>query len=281
MNTLSKLLLGSVAALTLAAGLAPVAEAGRGSSSAEIDRAIRTNHPDAIIGELERAEYLWCGGCIDSVRGLLDHPEYAVREVAAWWFARRPYHKDQLSAESIATLESGDSIAVRNAADVLGTFRHPRAIPALSAVVTRMDLDPEARMASVRALGTIGHPAANPALAAAMGDPSAVVRATAVRAWFQIRGQSLATPVVPLLADTDTVVRRESAAVVGQFRDAEGRAALEDLVLNDPDPAVRRNAAWALGEIGDSASYDVLTQAMDDPSPLVRGTARVARGQLR
>ena len=59
-----------------------------------------------------------------------------------------------------------------------------------------------------------------------------------------------------------------------------GRAALEGLAIGDPDPAVRRNAAWALGEIGDAASRAVLIQASSDKSGLVRGVAKASLSKL-
>jgi HEAT repeat protein len=60
-----------------------------------------------------------------------------------------------------------------------------------------------------------------------------------------------------------------------------GRAALERLVTSDADPTVRRNAAWALGKLGQAASREALVKASADPSGLVRMTAKAALAQLR
>ena len=79
----------------------------------------------------------------------------------------------------------------------------------------------------------------------------------------------------------DVQIQGKAAAVVGELRDADGRVALEQQLATDSDPVVRRNAAWALGRIGDEASRDVLTVAKDDPSSLVRLTARAAIYKLR
>ncbi len=278
--TAKTLMVAAAGALALSAMTTP-ALAGRGSSTAQVKRAAASGVPSAIAAELEQAEYLWCAGCIDTVMALLDHPEYSVREVAAWWFARRPAQKKELTERSTAYLYGTNSVLARNAADVLGTFRHPQAIPALSDAVVNMSFDAEARMAAARALGTIGHQAANPALAAAMGDPDATVRSMAVTQWREIRGQNDAAPAVALVDDSDVEVRRAATMVVGHFRQTEARVALEDRLLNDEDPMVRRNAAWALGRIGDAQSRDALEQARNDESGLVRGTARIAITQLR
>jgi HEAT repeat protein len=84
-----------------------------------------------------------------------------------------------------------------------------------------------------------------------------------------------------LIADSDLVVRRKASAVVGRLAETSGRVALEQQLASDEDPAVRRNAAWALGRIGDAASRAALQAAVDDASPLVRMSAKVALRNLR
>jgi HEAT repeat protein len=58
------------------------------------------------------------------------------------------------------------------------------------------------------------------------------------------------------------------------------RGALEALVVRDPDATVRRNAAWALGRLGNAGSRTALLQALTDPSGLVRGVAKAALAGL-
>lgn len=269
----------AVAALIV--GVSGTADAGRGGSYARIQNAINTTSTDAIIAELERAERLICDACIAPVMGLLDDDRYEIREAAAWWFARRPVVKAMLTERSIEELAGSDAEAARNAADILGTFRHPVAIDALTAAVARTDLSAEARQHAVRALGTIGHPRGAAGIEDALDDADAAVRAEALVAWAAIRGQTGAAPAVALIADEDATVRAKAAAVVGQLREATGRAALEAQLGSDPDPVVRRNAAWALGRIGDAASRAALEAASNDESSLVRMTARAAIYKLR
>lgn len=279
MRTMKQMFLAAAVAgaLALTGG---TAEAGRGGSAARIQNAVSTGSVDAIIAELERAERLICDACTPTVLDLLDHDRYELREAAAWWIARRPVLKTQLTERSVADLAGSDSRLARNAADILGTFRHPQAIPALAAAVVRTDLSPEARMAAARALGTIGHRNANAALTAAMSDSDASVRFAAATSWLQVRKQAAAAPVIGLIGDADATVRAKAAGVVGELRDANGRAALEAALAGDADANVRRNAAWALGRIGDSASRAALTAATTDPSSLVRQTAKAALAGL-
>ena len=279
LKQISKLIAASALSLSLI-GVAGTAEAGRDGSYSKIVSSISSGGVDAIISNLEKAENLVCSQCPDAVLPLLEHDDYRIREVAAWWFARRPAFKSMLSTESLNALSSADSIEVRNAADLLGTFRHPRAIAALSTAVVRNDLNGDAKVALTRALGTIGHGSASPALAVAMQDAEPAVRLGAVKAWRLIRHQSSAAPLVSLLADADVAVRREAAAVVGQYRDASGLNALV-AQMSDADPEVRRNAVWAIGRIGSASARDAVVAATNDPSGKVRRYAQMALRNLR
>jgi HEAT repeat protein len=282
MRTQTKTLLAAVAVSLLAHGAhIDTADAGRGGSAARIRNAEQSGSVDAILAEVERTERLVCGGCIDVVMDLLDHDRYEVREVAAWWFAKRPALADQIKARSYDDLRGSDGRLVRNAADFLGNQRGHDSVAALAAAATRPDLSPEARRSVVRALGTIAHSSANPALTAAMADSDAGVRAAALDGWLRILGQRGAAPAVALVTDGDAGVRARAAAVIGNLREAGGRAALESVVATDSDPVVRRNAAWALGRIGNAGSRSVLDAASRDSSPLVRATAKAALRGLR
>jgi len=258
------------------------AQAGRGGSHARIQNAIRTGSVEVIIAEVERAERLICSSaCIETMMSLLEDSRYEVREVAGWWFARRPAQKRELRERSLAALQGSDSTDARNAADTLGAFRDATALSQLAAAAQRQDLSAEARQAAVRALGLLRKADANPALAAAMRDGDARVRLEAATAWYLITGQAGAAPVVALLGDADVEVRRKAASVVGGLREATGRAALEQRLASDEDTLVRRHSAWALGQIGDPASRAALQAAEGDASSLVRSTARAALRSLR
>jgi len=126
----------------------------------------------------------------------------------------------------------------------------------------------------------MAHQSGNGILAAAMSDADASVRALAVTAWRDVRGQQNAQPVEALLGDGDAGVRAAAATVLGAYKDATVLGALEQLVVGDASPQVRRNAAWALGQIGSSGATAVLTQAAQDKSGLVRGAAKAALALL-
>ncbi|MBS1118740.1 MAG: lyase domain protein repeat-containing protein [Deltaproteobacteria bacterium] len=254
--------------------------AGKGGSAGSIRQAVASHSADAIIAEVERTEGLGCEECIQLVTQLTEDSRFSVREVAAWWFAKRPTLQKMMAEQFEPELVSGSSIQVRNAADFLGSSSTFTALPRMRQAILRTDLDADAKLALVRAVDHLGNLGGNPVLTTAMADASALVRAAAVKAWRDVRGQANAAPVVALLNDGDANVRAEAATVVGAMTETGARAALENLAISDDSAIVRRNASWALGKLGSAASRVALTQASHDPSGLVRMTARAALAQL-
>jgi hypothetical protein len=278
MNNMMKL--AAVAMLALIPALAPVAYAGKGGSAALVEAAINSRSTDAIIAEVERTENLICADCVQLITNLTEDSRFSVREVAAWWFAKRPVLKDMLASQFSAELAHGSAVQVRNAADFLGFTKTYSALPLLTSAMSRGELGAEAKLALVRAVGYMAHIDGNAALTTAMSDSAASVRAAAVTAWRDVLGQKTAQPVVARLGDSDAKVRAQAATVVGGLLEQSARPALEALVVSDGDSVVRRNAAWALGQLGNAGSRAALTLASGDSSALVRGVAKASLAQL-
>ena len=87
--------------------------------------------------------------------------------------------------------------------------------------------------------------------------------------------------VVGLLADSSAEVRAAAATTVGGMGHVAAAAQLETMVVSDPDPIVRRNAAWALGKLQQPSSKAALAAAVTDKSGLVRMTARASLASIR
>lgn len=277
MNTIGKKL-AAVAFVLLAA---TPALAGRGGSAGKIQAAVHSGSVDAIIAEVERAEGLVCPDCMDTMMTLLEDDRAAVREVAAWWFAKRPGAKNQLAQTFKAELTKAGSVDVRNAADFLGRVRQFDALPQFRVAIARADLSSEAKVSIVRAIGYMAHIDGNGVLLTAMKDGDAAVRTAAVTAWREILGQVDVKPLVPHLSDSDAQVRAAAATVIGVYGEASARTALEQLVTTDTDAFVRRNSAWALGRIGSADSAQALRTAAKDSSGIVRGFASAALASLK
>jgi HEAT repeat protein len=277
MKSLMKL--ATVAALVVASAASPRVYAGKGGSEALIVAAIKSGSVDAVIAEVEKTESLMCDECQTTITDLLSDDRFAVREVAAWWVAKRPGLLNAL-AQKYMTQFDADSISVRNAADFLGRTRHYQALPVLETAMSRSDLSVEARLALVGALGYMAHVKGDKALQVAMHDSSAEVRTAAVLAYRNILEQTDFSPVVPLLEDVDAAVRGAAAGAVGAHAVKAAVKPLMVMVVKDPDPTARRNAAWALGKIGDRDARVALNIATFDQSALVRGVAKVSLTQL-
>lgn len=284
MNTRHNTILGAALVAILAGGgLVPSeAAAGKGASYQSISNAIRSNNRDTVIAEIERAEKLPCGPCIDLILPLVDHEDAAVRDVAAWWLAKRAI-RDKVRDDMFARLVGSDSIAARNAAEVLGRFMHPDALMPLELAIHDDRLSEEARAAAATAVSTIGDFRGKEVLEAALTSESAVVREAAARGLRGIRGNVEATVVVDLLGDEVEAVVREAVLTVGALREVAAVDTLTGTVRDATlSPTVRRDAAWALGKIGDGRARDVLqTVEKSDDSMLVRGAARAALNSLR
>lgn len=268
--------LAAVAFVLLASS---TAFAGKGGGATNIRDAIASHSSDAIIAEVERAESLGCPDCIQLVTNLTEDSRYEVREVAGWWFAKRPVLRDQLVVGFEEDLKSGDATAVRNAADFIGASASLKSLPALRDAIKR-DVGEDGKLALVRAVKTLAHTSGNPVLTTAMTDRSPAVRAAAIQAWREILDQKDGSPAIAMLGDSDATVRANAATVSGAMHVAGAVAALENLVVNDADSTVRSNAAWALGKLGSASSRGALTTASGDKSGLVRGVAKAALASL-
>jgi len=217
---------------------------------------------------------------VQTVTNLTEENRFAVREVAAWWFAKRPGLAKVMSEQMKGELVSGDLIHVRNAADFVGAIVDYTALPSLRQAMTR-GLNSDAKLAIVHAVGYLAHVDGNGILVTAMGDADPQVRVAAINAWRDVLGQMSVTPVESKLTDADAKVRAAAATVVGAYADRNAVSTLEQLVVTDKDPFVRRNAAWALGQIGSRDAAGALLTAVNDKSGLVRLVAKASLAQLK
>lgn len=281
-STIARSLVGALLASALLAGTGTPAQAGRGGSPQGIATAIHSGSADAIKSELERAEYLVCVSCVDLVVPLIDSNDASVREAAGWWLVRRGTGR-QIFADMLGRLAQPNSLLARNAADVLASFRYPQAIPALGAALSNPLFDGEARAAMARALGVIRRPAAAAYLMAVLSDSEPQVRAAALSALRKVEGFGThvgdGSVAIPLLSDPDADVRTQAILTVAERRTTAAAPQLVTLLQTDPQVTVRKNAAWALGEVAALASVagqPLSHAAIADSSPLVRSLARIA-----
>jgi len=136
--------------------------------------------------------------------------------------------------------------------------------------------DPQERAVAACSLGTTGDAAAIPFLIQALGDEAAISQ---IKCWRNGTWN-------PALSSFKKPSPGEQAAIaLASF----GPEALDPLIaaLNHANPAVRRNAAWAIGEIRGGpgvdrrAAYEPLMAAIVDEDAWVRRAAAFAFAEMR
>ncbi|HEX9185943.1 MAG TPA: HEAT repeat domain-containing protein, partial [Vicinamibacteria bacterium] len=148
-------------------------------------------------------------------------------------------------------------------------------------LVARVD-DPDAtvRRAAVDALGEIGDPRGAERILAALCDPG--LQAAALEALRRLGAGALPQMERALARGAlDADGRRHLVDLAGRLEDPSARRLLL-AGLEDPSPAVRQEAATALGEGGfREALRPLLEKKAGDPSPEVRRAAASALRKLQ
>ena len=155
--------------------------------------------------------------------------------------------KDAVDPEVLAGLSADDARARIRAVQELGRTGEESAVLVLEGVISKDD-NPMVRGQAAAALAKIGGERALPALQAALGDRDQSVRIQAVRGLERIGDES-------------------SVRILGE------------LLLNDADRRVRRNAAWSLGRLKGELAKSYLEAASRDPDSAVRRSANQTLGR--
>jgi HEAT repeat protein len=137
------------------------------------------------------------------------------------------------------------------------------------------DAEPSVRATALGALARAGS-LEGADLVAALGDPSAVVRARAAELAGGLPGD-VDPPLTPVLDDADAGVVEAAAWASGERRPPEAGvvAALAAVTTGHDDPICREAAVAALGAIGDPAGLPAVLAATTD-RPAIRRRAVLA-----
>jgi HEAT repeat protein len=177
----------------------------------------------------------------------------------------------------VANLKSPNAATRQEAAAALGKSRRREAVTPLAALVR----DPEAkvRLEVVRALRALRDVSGIPALVTSLTDGDREVREEAIGTLVEI------------------YTERDRVGPVGRFleifSDEYDRASIAPYAVVDPtveqglagalrdaDPAIREQAALALGILNARSTLPALANALKDPDPGVRGAAATAIGKV-
>jgi HEAT repeat protein len=118
----------------------------------------------------------------------------------------------------------------------------------------------------------------------ALRDPDVMVRSTAASAVVYLPAQEAVPLLHPLLSDKQEFVRREAAYALGSVGDAHATPLLIDRLLKDKIIEVRGAAAVALGQIGDPSAIEalagILRKRPSDDTEFLRRSAARSIGQI-
>ena len=202
-------------------------------------------------------------------------------------------------AKLIAQISSSDVEARLDAVLQLSSLGDPRAVSALKSacndgsqlvraaavtglarfgdlenaptVVALLSTDKSAfvRKMAAYALGILKTPSALAALKVALQDKDSEVRGAAAVSLGKYRDPSTMTPLIASLKDRSSFVREQASRALGLIGESARPAvpALIGLLEGDDDPAVHREAATALGSIGDRSAIPALERASQLPDP--------------
>ena len=216
-------------------------------------------------------------------------------------------------ARYTSMLQSGDEEERREAALMLGAMRDPATIAALRAALD--DKAERVRAAALVGLGSLQEPSLAPLIATYLTkDKSPFVRKTAAYALGQIAASEATTGLIAGLRDKDMEVRGAAAVALANTPDAtaiaplilaltdksafvrahaaaalgvNGRAAaqavphLVKILTTDEDHEARRQAAEALGRIGEPSALPALERAEQSSDPYLSQAAREAIARIR
>ena len=142
------------------------------------------------------------------------------------------------------------------------------------------DANPAVRVQAVEALQDAGDPEVLPWIRSALLDEHPGVRFAACLAVGRNRDAGASAGLSKCLSDADPSVRL--AAIYAQHRlgRTERTGELAGALITHRDAAVRRNAAFILGLLGEPGGVKVLAKAMKDPDAGVRQHALEAMTRL-
>lgn len=225
--------------------------------------------PSQIASMLEYGERVECTACVPLLeRRILEDSDPTVRELAAWWLRRRPLGFDAIMHDMTTVLANRGETDVHRerAAAAIGEFMDPNGVDDLAAAIQG---DPSAavRAAAVRGVARINASTGLPAISMALHDADTSVQLAALSVIVRVNFFSDSASVMPLLASRDASVRRHAANVLGTIGRngamgvGDAVTVLAAMVSGDTDRGARQTAAWALGQIGTAEAMSALTAA--------------------
>jgi hypothetical protein len=191
--------------------------------------------------------------------------------------------RDRATEPALRSALDDPSERVRAAAiTALGLLEDSTLAPVIATYLTK-DKHPFVRKMAAYALGHFESSEATAALIVGLRDKDMEVRGAAAVALSKRPDATAIAPLINSLSDKSPFVRAHAAVALG----VNGRAAAQavpDLVrvlTKDEDHEARRQAATALGRIGEPSALPALQEAEHSSDPYLSQAARDATAQIR
>lgn len=164
----------------------------------------------------------------------------------------------------------------------LGRFEDPALATVVAPMVTK-DKSAFVRKSAAYALGHLRSQAGTVALVAALRDKDIEVRGAAAVALGEYPDAQAIEPLTVALGDKSEFVRAQAARALGTNTRAAARAvpSLIRVLTSDKEIEPKRQAAAALGQIGDQSALPALEAAMRAPDPHLSSAALTAIERIK
>ncbi len=126
------------------------------------------------------------------------------------------------------------------------------------------DPSPEIRANTIEALSSVTSQV-EPVVALALSDPNAGVRTVAAMVAGRSGLSSLTPTIRGLLDDESAFVRSAAMFAMESFGESVDLSELSVLLFEHPNPRIRSQAAFILGELGEKSAIPMLQQSMTQP----------------
>ncbi len=183
---------------------------------------------------------------------------------------------ETLPAARLAELLSDGRIPVRDQAVEHLVQAGADAVEPLIAV-REGDAAPDVRSAAVFALGRIDNPSAAEGVRAALGDSALIVRVAAARMAGLNEDVEATDRLMEMVRTEEPAARRQAAEALGRIGEARAVPVLIEASANPEDRFVEHSIIYSLIRLG---AEEPLNRALDHPNPRVRKAALIALDQM-
>lgn len=180
----------------------------------------------------------------------------------------------------LANLNHRSAMVRQAAADCLGRLEIAEAVPALLALL--QDASSDVRCSAVEALGSILDSTGKcpPELLAMLSDGDEFCRLIAVESIGMIGDRRVLDELWMRMDDTEPLVRRNLAAVIGELGRRPDRARLRRLLAEEPAEMARAGILEGLYELGETTIFPQLLLLLESEDYLVQCFMANALGEL-